>query len=66
MPSATSKAPKLSELGISIEFTERFFSDYARSRKKSVKTILLVVLKQKRMPFLKIERKQKFNNNILS
>ena len=56
-----------------MEFTERFFFGYARSsslnfvaKNKSVKTILLVVLKKNSMLFIKIERKQKFYDNILS
>ena len=56
-----------------MEFTERFFFGYARSsslnfvaKNKSVKTILLVVLKKNSMLFIKIERKQKFKDNILS
>ena len=58
---------------ILIEFKERFFFGYARSsflnffaKNKSVKTILLVVLTKNSMLFIKIERKQKFYDNILS
>ena len=75
MLSVTSKAPKFrdrltSELGLDKGYFDRIYGTFllwlCYIKNKSVGKILLVVLKEKRMPFIKIERKQKFSNNILS